>query len=219
MNCPICDYACDSFQNWTQTVHYHSCPNCLYIFKDPSARLNAKEEKARYLTHRNRIDDPEYIGYFERFLTDSIRPFLVPKSKVLDFGSGPEPVLAHLLRSKYDVDVAIYDPFFAVNTEVFDATYDIITCTEVIEHLIDPYSVFQRFSRLLHPGGYLAIMTRFHPENERDFLQWFYPRDITHIGFFAEQTFAYLAQTFGFTIISTNHINTITLQKDEEKTT
>jgi SAM-dependent methyltransferase len=216
MNCPICDYTCESFQNWTQTVQYHTCPNCLYIFKDPSARINPIEEKDRYLTHRNRIDDLEYQGYFERFLTDSVRHLLVPKWKVLDFGCGPQPVLAHLLQTKYDLDVAIFDPFFTANTNVFEATYDLITCTEVIEHIIDPFSVFELFSRLLHPGGYLAIMTRFHPENERDFLQWFYPRDITHIGFFAEQTFAYLAQTLGFTIISTNHVNIITFQKNEE---
>lgn len=219
MNCPICDYTCESFQNWTHTVLYYTCPNCLYIFKDSSARLHPKEEKDRYLTHRNHIDDPEYNDYFERFLTDSVRLLLDSNWKVLDYGSGPEPVLANLLRVQYGLDVAIFDPFFAANTDVFDDTYDLITCTEVIEHIVDPHSVFELFSRLLHPGGYLAIMTRFHPENERDFLQWFYPRDITHIGFFAEQTFAYLAKTFGFSIVSTNHVNTITFRKNEDKTT
>ncbi|MCK7488035.1 MAG: class I SAM-dependent methyltransferase [Bacillus subtilis] len=178
--------------------------------------MSPEAEKERYLHHRNRIDDPEFVGYFERFLADSVVSLLHPECKALDFGSGPEPVLAQLLKIKYDMDVAVYDPYFANDANVFEDTYDLITCTEVIEHLKNPVETFALFSRLLRNGGHLAIMTQFHPNDENDFLQWFYPRDITHIGFFAERTFAVLAERFHFALVSTNHFNTITFRKNEE---
>lgn len=212
-HCPICDYTCDSFLNKTGTVTYHSCPNCLYIYKDESAYFSEDEEKERYALHRNSATDPLYIEYFERFLDGSVRKDLYPGIRILDYGSGPEPVLATLLKERYQASVAIYDPFFAPNDTVLNQAYDIVVCTEVLEHIRDPLSAFRTFQGLVKPKGLLAVMTQFHPQDERDFLQWFYPRDITHVGFFAEKTFEVLAERFGFVLQSTDHRHIIVLKR------
>lgn len=211
--CPICDYTCSNFLNKTGTVLYHSCPNCLYIFKDKTAYLSEKEERDRYILHRNSVLDPSYIDYFERFLDVSIRADLVPQIRILDYGSGPEPVLANLLKERYQASVEIYDPFFAAEDAVLKESYDIVVCTEVLEHIRNPLATFRRFQGLVKPSGLLAIMTQFHPQNERDFLQWFYPRDITHVGFFAEKTFLVLAERFGFVLRNTDHRHIIVLKR------
>lgn len=213
IRCPICDYSCETFLNKTNTVTYHSCPNCLYIFKDPSAYLSLEEEKERYLQHRNSVSDPFYLDYFERFLDSTIRKDIHPNVTVLDYGSGPQPVFATLLRNRYGMNVEIYDPFFAADESVLKHAYDIVTCTEVLEHIRDPIAVFLQFQGLVKPGGLLAIMTQLHPQNERDFLQWFYPRDITHVSFFAETTFLVLAERFGFELRSSDHRNTIVMKR------
>lgn len=212
-HCPICDYTCETFLNKTSTVTYHSCPNCLYIFKDPSAYLSEEEEKTRYLQHRNSITDPYYIDYFERFLDGTIRGDLHPDKTVLDFGSGPEPVFATLLQTKYRMKVELYDPFFATDEAVLHRSYDIVTCTEVLEHIRDPLAAFRMLQGLVKPEGLLAIMTQLHPQNERDFLQWFYPRDISHVGFFADTTFRVLADRFGFEIRSSDHRHAIVMKR------
>ncbi len=57
--------------------------------------------------------------------------------------------------------------------------------------------------------GYLLIMTLFQPEKKDDFLKWFYIKDATHIGFFTEKTFNYLASQYNLEIIKSNKKNSI----------
>jgi len=44
-----------------------------------------------------------------------------------------------------------------LNIPVPDKSYDVILCTEVIEHVPNPISVIKEFSRILKPGGTLLI--------------------------------------------------------------
>lgn len=40
-----------------------------------------------------------------------------------------------------------------------DNTFDVVWCSEVIEHLIDPYFTVAEFKRILRPGGSLVMTT------------------------------------------------------------
>jgi hypothetical protein len=171
------------------------CDDCDLIFKDPSVFLNQKDQKARYDTHNNDSNDEGYLNSL-RVLWTPLKEILNRKGlkKGLDFGSGPNPVLAELMRNDgFEVD--IYDPFYAPNNLL--GKYDFITSTEVIEHFENPFKEFARIASLLRPNGIFAGLTRFHPGTEK-FNQWWYQRDPTHVCFFSEKTFQNIGEKFKF---------------------
>ena len=43
------------------------------------------------------------------------------------------------------------------NSHIADANYDIITCLEVLEHTLNPFSAIEELRRIMKHGGYLLI--------------------------------------------------------------
>lgn len=125
--------------------------------------------------------------------------------KGLDFGSGPSPVLAKILERDYGYDMDIYDLFYATEKVYQDRRYDLITSTEVVEHLADPL-VFFKFARdHLREDGLLAVMTLFHPEEDEAILKSHYLRDMTHISFFSLKTMETVAALTGLEVVYSDH--------------
>ena len=193
--CPVCETA--TAQPFMQVAgrHYWRCPQCQATFLDPSQRPTAKREQAEYRLHDN---NAAQAGY-RRFLQQVAQPLLQrlpPGQHGLDYGCGPGPVLAALLREAGHT-VALYDPFFVPDRTVLDTRYDFITCTEVAEHFHSPAAEFRRLDSLLKPGGWLALMTCFQTDDAR-FVQWHYRRDPTHVVFYREATLRYVAASLGW---------------------
>jgi predicted TPR repeat methyltransferase len=92
-----------------------------------------------------------------------------------------------------------YDPFYAADAGVFDERYDFITSTEVFEHLANPGREIGRLLTLLRPGGWLGIMTK-RAGAEEAFPRWHYIQDPTHVSFFSEATFSYIAALHDLTL-------------------
>lgn len=92
---------------------------------------------------------------------------------------------------------ACYDPYFAPDVNVLDRTYHFITCTETVEHFFEPRTEFDRLNRLLRPGGWLGVMTETMLSDER-FAAWWYHSDPTHVSFYHEKTFAWIAEHYGW---------------------
>jgi SAM-dependent methyltransferase len=169
---------------------YRRCEECALIFVPAAMRLTPLAEVMRYVEHDNRRDDPRYVQFLRR-LADPLRDRLVPGARGLDFGSGPVPVLGELLTAA-GLPTVSYDPVFAADESLLEHRYDFIACSEVVEHLHEPGAVFERFARLLRPGGTLGIMTRFYG-HEAPFDVWWYRRDPTHVCFYREETMAWIA--------------------------
>lgn len=176
---------------------YFRCSRCELTFLQPAQRLDAAAELAQYRLHRNEAEDPGYRAFLAR-LAEPLLARLSPGSCGLDYGCGPTPVLAQMLRAAGH-EVALYDPFFAPQPQLLEARYDFITCTEVAEHFHRPAAEFARFDQLLQGGGWLALMTCFQTDDER-FLHWHYRRDPTHVAFYRASTFRWLAQQMGWQI-------------------
>ncbi|MDF1591488.1 MAG: class I SAM-dependent methyltransferase [Desulfobacterales bacterium] len=154
-----------------------------------------EEEYARYCQHRNNPYDPDY----RRFLAKLAKPFLnrlSPGAKGLDYGCGPGPALAYMLREAGH-RVHLFDLFFFPDTKPLADLYDFITCTETIEHLYQPAETFARFNRMLRPGGWMAVMTCFLTD-ERCFTSWHYRRDPTHVVFYRAATLRHIAGRLGW---------------------
>ena len=92
--------------------------------------------------------------------------------------------------------VALFDPFYANNPALLNRNYDFITATEVVEHLSRPGFELDRLWRLIKPGGLLGIMTK-QVIDRTSFASWHYKNDPTHISFFSQATFSYLAEVWG----------------------
>lgn len=206
-HCPLCHSLARGIPS-AKTLLYH-CPTCDLIYKDKSLHLSAGEERKRYETHNNTLENQGYVQMFQEFITTAILPFVGSDVTILDYGSGPTPVLKQLLEQRGFV-VTAYDPFFAPSLGR-NTTYDLITCTEVLEHVFDPLSMWQRLLSLLSSKGVLAIMTHFHP-GDADTAEWWYLRDNTHVTFYSAQTFAWVAQKFNLNIIYNDGAKTIVLR-------
>ncbi|WP_315852017.1 class I SAM-dependent methyltransferase [Tautonia rosea] len=163
----------------------------------PEAFLSADEEKAYYDLHQN---DPGDAGY-RRFLSRLSVPLLhrlAPGSLGLDFGSGPGPTLA-VMFTESGFPTRNYDPIYAPDNRVWQQHYDFVTASEVVEHLKSPLADLERIWSVLKPGGWLGIMTK-RVWDLQAFLTWHYKDDPTHVIFFCDRTFVWLARHWSATL-------------------
>lgn len=193
--CPVCGAGQASPFLRVEGRDYRRCGACLATFLDPRQLPDAATEVAHYRSHRNDPEDPGYRGFLGR-LAEPLLARLSPGAMGLDYGCGPGPALAAMLREAGH-SVALYDPFFAPDESVLRGCYDFITCTEVIEHFHRPAREFARLDALLAPDGWLALMTEFQTDDAR-FAGWYYRRDPTHVVFYREHTLRYLAASWGW---------------------
>lgn len=217
--CKICGHGTLPIYDGQFDINYYYCSNCGFMFMDESKILPPEQERERYLKHINTPEDSGYVDVLKTFIRTSILPFHGNIKTALDFGSGPEPVLAALLK-KMGYEVDIYDIYFAPEPVFKDKTYDLITCTEVLEHLKNPLETLKLLKSLLNAGGILAVMTMFHPlasekggklSGEMEFKDWWYRRDPAHISFFRPETFRYIADLLGMSILMMDKKNIISL--------
>ncbi|MGC8122081.1 class I SAM-dependent methyltransferase [Marinobacter sp. VGCF2001] len=193
--CPVCETGPLTPFRGVGTQRYLRCGLCEATVMAPECRLSESGERAVYELHNNEAGDPGY----RRFLSKLAAPLLAQiqaGAEGLDFGCGPGPALAGMLEEA-GMSMALYDPFFYPEDAALNRQYDFITCTEVVEHLYRPAEVFRTLDRLLRPGGWLGIMTCFQTDDAR-FDNWHYRRDPSHVVFYREQTFRWLADRLGW---------------------
>ena len=212
MQCKICQEDTETFYDeYMQCDTYH-CTACEFIFKDEKAIISLEKELKVYEQHNNTEENLGYVTMFQDFIDQTFAPFKNEIETVLDYGSGPNPVLASMLK-KQGFDVEHYDKFFATKKVYENKKYDLITSTEVIEHISDIKEVMALWSQHLNTNGYLAIMTQFHTNEKEDYLKWWYRRDPTHISFFRPHTFQKLAIYYDLVLLFSDDKKLILLQK------
>ncbi len=209
--CKICGGVTNPLFDSAFKITYDVCDRCNFTYKQPQHHISYDEEKSLYDTHENSLENKGYVAMFERFLAQGVTPFIT-QGKALDFGSGPGPVLYELLKQN-GYDANHYDPFFHPDECALKTRYDLITSTEVFEHLSDVLSTVETLLSALKPGGYLAVMTSFRPEKNHDFLNWWYRRDPTHIAFHTLESMRYIEKQTSLNIIFHNQKNIITFEK------
>ncbi len=206
ISCLLCGTTCsDVWHHKTlkngEPRDFIRCPTCEFIFVPPTQHLSLSEQKEFYNHHQN---SPEQFGYVQHLksLTGPLLPFLKQTDRGLDYGSGPGPTL-HTIFAKENITVQNYDPLYATHPHLLECQYDFVVSTEVVEHFTTPQTDWLRLHNLIKPNGILGVMTQFQPEplTEKTFADWWYHRDVTHIGFYNPKTFVWLAQNLGFKIL------------------
>lgn len=193
-HCPLCGRWAISSYCIDRRRSYLQCSTCDLVFVPPDCYLSRAAEQAEYELHQNDIHDPGYRLFLSR-LTLPLMARLAPGARGLDFGCGPGPALAHMLRES-GFDVALYDSIFVPQEDALAASYDFICATEVVEHLHHPGRELERLWSLLHPGGWLGIMTKL-VRDRTAFASWHYKNDPTHVCFFSARTWQWWAQQHG----------------------
>jgi cyclopropane fatty-acyl-phospholipid synthase-like methyltransferase len=212
MLCKLCNNPVTKIDDARNSWEFFHCKECEFIFKNPDFYVGGDDELKQYNNHNNTMDSPGYVEMFEKFMQDTFNEYSSEIKNVLDYGSGPGPVLSELLKSRgFTVD--IYDKYFSPKKVYEGKQYDLITSTEVIEHIEDPAAIFEFFSAHLKSGGYLALMTQFHTNDAQDFQKWWYKNDPTHICFFRPRTFELLAHKNGFKVLKHDSKKSILLQR------
>ncbi len=167
----------------------------------PAFHPSPRDERARYETHNNDINDPGY-RQFVRPLVNLVTACHGPKRAGLDFGAGTGPVAATILGEK-GYEIELYDPFFFNNRAVLDKKYDYIICSEVIEHFHQPAKEFGLMRSLLNPGGSLICMTWLYSD-DINFLSWRYKDDETHVIFYHLESIRWIKESFRFSSVDIN---------------
>ena len=145
------------------------------------------------------------VGTKDHDVSQNIDAFLsaLPKEKnldILDFGCGPGPALAQMLRdSGYKMD--LYDPLFWDDNSALEKSYDFVTCTETIEHFSNPASDFALLDSVVKDEGVLAVMTSILYK-EVIFEDWYYKLDPTHVSFYTPSTMEWISNKFNWAIES-----------------
>ena len=189
-DCPLCGAPTSLYCTDRRRAYYH-CTSCGLVHVPGPWHLDAQAERAIYDLHENDANEPGY----RRFLSRVAEPLLArlpPASEGLDFGCGPAPALAAMLE-EHGHCVALHDIYYHPAPELLDRMWDFITATEVVEHLAQPLRELDRLWDCLQPGGWLAIMTK-RVRDQHAFRTWHYKNDLTHISFFSEQSFEWLAK-------------------------
>ncbi len=197
--CKVCGNSCQPLFDEQFHNMYEKCTLCGFIHLQSAYHVTFSEERAEYDLHDNSIEDQGYVKYLERFLAAAVTPF-IKEGSALEFGCGPGPVLAELLKRK-GFDVSTYDKHFNPDTSVLDLRYDLVTATEVFEHFNNPREDVAGVFSLLGQGGILAVMTSVPPRDDAAFLKWHYRREKTHISFYTRRAFEILAEENGAELI------------------
>ncbi len=189
--------------------HYYFCAQCHMVHVREEDLPDQQTERNRYLTHQNGIQFEGYVNFLKRAIDPALE--FIPKEWTgLDYGCGPAPTLSKLLkREGYTCED--YDPFFVVHA--LDKKFGFIFATEVFEHFFDPFKEIKRIESLLDEGGILAIMTE-RWQDTRQFADWCYARDNSHVCFYHTRTFAYICETFGFKTLYDDGQRVIILRKE-----
>ena len=211
MQCPICNFKIYVYLE-DMGKKYYKCEECEFIFLHREYILGAKEEMQRYALHQNNIGNKGYVEMFNCFIDKIILSQKKRIQTALDFGCGPGPVLAELLKRR-GIETDIYDIYFAPKKVYKNKQYDLITSTEVFEHLASPLIILQKMEQLLSIGGIIALMTVFHPQVSNTFKSWWYRRDPTHISFYVQKTFEVLANRVGLKLIYCDNKKNVVLSK------
>lgn len=209
--CLICGRKTQSFTHPKTHMVFHKCSFCEAIFKDSGTHPNKEDEEKRYLEHNNELTNQGYVNFLQKFIDLAIKPYL-SQGHLLDFGSGPKPVLKWLLEKQgYHVDC--YDPFFSKDMPLDDDLYDMITATEVMEHVHYPKEVLTWIDQHTKPGGFISFMTLFYPKDQETFFKWFYIRDYTHVVFYTTKTFEVIAEMMQWHLLKHDDYRVVVFQK------
>ena len=193
VHCPLCGTDGAGPFHRDERREFLRCKTCQLVFVPARFHLSLVDERAEYDLHENSPGDTGYRRFLNRLL-EPLVSHLEPTSTGLDFGCGPGPTLSVMFEESGH-SVALFDPFYAADESTLQRQYDFVTASEVVEHFREPRRFLDQMWCCVRPGGWLGIMTK-RVLDDSAFATWHYKDDLTHVSFFSEATFGWLADVW-----------------------
>lgn len=108
--------------------------------------------------------------HVEKFIDASLELYVFPGARVCDIGCGEQPLRARIEASGAEyvgLDIGqnsrntVHVLGGVTDLPFGDNQYDVIICTEVLEHVVDTLAAFRELARVLKPGGVILVSTPF----------------------------------------------------------
>ena len=215
MDCPVCDSDARYFFRNRETGRvFFRCENCYYIFTT-ERKLGFEETKAHFKNQWIERPDGAYPACYT-MLYRLLESTGKAGQRALDFGCG-NGAFVKFLREK-GVETFGIDPIPVDNDmascvyprleDLPEKRFDVITALEVFEHLDRPSDTVSRLLSYLNEDGFIFLTTALTNRaltSIRCFPYWIYQKDPTHVGFFDQRTFEWMATRFNLEIHIFHH--------------
>jgi Methyltransferase domain len=179
-------------------VDWHRCDECGFLFTRFFDDWTHDDFRRFIYNDDYVLVDPEYASVRPILVADHLAQFLgdFKDARILDYGAGGGLFANRLMELGFK-RIESYDPFSL--PVLPSGQFDLITCTEVIEHIPSPLTALQEMQSLLSQDGCIIIGESLQPPDIAELRgNWWYvaPRN-GHVSTFADRSFAALAELLG----------------------
>jgi len=224
--CPVCFAKSPRLLYEINSFRIARCASCGMIYVDPRIRTEDIFDiyRGEYFHHGRQggyenyeLTAPLRIKTFERWYND-LEPYLPDrKEAALDIGCAAGYFL-ELLRQRgwpcvegMELNRPMTQDLRRRGFEIFDVPleqfvpkrrYQLITLFDVLEHLPDINTDFEKLRAMLDEGGIVALVTPDFSSLQRKLFgrRWFQFKPREHIYYFTPQTLKKIAQNHGFSV-------------------
>lgn len=103
--------------------------------------------------------------FINSFRADFIAQYLQPTDRICDIGNQGKDIPELHDKNLITLDITpdtgpdIVADVTTFNAHIPDGHFDVVLCTEVLEHVVQPFAAIQELSRITKLGGYIFITT------------------------------------------------------------
>ncbi len=170
--CPACLSKAFSSRGWKNGFEILSCLKCKTLYTSQLPGADSSEDYDTYY-HEDNLTAPDFISLRLDEIMAGFTPYR-STGRLLDVGFGAGTLLEAARRAGWtsfgvEVSERAVAHVRGMGFEVFAGTLreagypenyvDVITASEVLEHVADPQVVLREIARVLRPGGLLWLTT------------------------------------------------------------